>query len=281
MMKTVRWMIGWGAIFISAGLWAAEAVQPMEARHGGKAGDVQTGSFLVTNILPSEMDVAMSPAELPNSGDAIQLSQGNRLALEGPAAFRLKAGESRSINYRVTFPTPFDKPAAGAIFLVLRTAGDALSTPIMNRLLPIYLHPLGTKSVSFKLDLEQPNIRFVNATGEVQGPKHVEVSLLLRNSGGDALRPRGRVDFRKENKSLEVLSLQGAVTIPPNGTAPCHGMTHRTDWPSGAYEANVILEYGDHYGQPQTLQKTYSFHVSGEIISVQPGSSPPQKVTPR
>ncbi len=280
-MKVAQRMMGLMALLLTGGLWAADAVQPLEGRHGGKAGDVQTGAFVVTNILSNDLDVLLSPAELPNSGDVIQLTTRNGLALEGPAAFRLKVGESRSIPYRVTFPTPFDKPAAGAISLVLRTAGDALSTPIVNRLLPIYLQPVGNKPVSIKLDLEQPNIRFVPATGEVQGPKHLEVSLLLRNSGGDALKPQGRVDFRKNNQSLEVTPLQGAGAIPSGGTAIYSGFTHRTQWPSGSYEAHVTLDYGDYYGSPQSLKKIYLFHVSGEIISVQPGSAPPAKMTPR
>lgn len=280
-MKIAQRWIGLMSLLFSAGLWAAEAVQPLEGHHAGKAGDIQTGSFVVTNVLTYDLDAVLSPAELPNSGDAIQLATRHGLALEGPSAFRLKVGESRSIPYRVTFPTPFDKPAAGAISLVLRKAGDALSTPLLNRLLPIYLQPLGNKQVSLKLDLDQPNIRFVSATGEVQGPKHLEVSVLLRNSGGDALKPQGRVDFRMNNQSLDVIPLQGTVAIPPNGTAIYSGLTHRTQWPSGSYEAHVTLDYGDYYGSPQSLKKNYLFQVSGEIISVQPGSSPPAKVTPR
>ena len=274
-----RWM-GLMVLLFSAGLWAAEAVQPLEGRHGGKAGDTQTGSFLITNVLSKEVDVAMSPADYPSAGDAIPLSKTNGLVLEGPANFRLKVGENRSVHYRVIFPTPLDKPAAGAISLVIRTAGDSMSTPLINRLMPIFLQPQ-EKTSSLKIDLEQPTVRFSAATGEVQGPKMIEVSLLVRNIGADTVRPRGRVEFRKGSQSLEALPLQGSDVINSGGTAIFSTRTHRTDWTSGAYDAHVTFDYGDYYGQPQKLEKTYFFRVDGEMISIQPGSATPTKVAPR
>ncbi len=279
-MKTTQGAIGLMAMLLSAGLWAAEAVQPLEGRHGGKAGDTQTGTFLITNVLSDDVDVLMTPADWPNSGDATPLSKTNGLVLEGPGNFQLKAGESRPVNYRVIFPAQFVKQATGAISLVIRKSGDAMSTPLLTRLLPIYLQPLG-KTASLKIDLEQPTVRFAAATGEVQGPKKVEVSLLVRNTGGDTVRPRGRVEFRSGGQPMETLSLQGTDAISPSATANYSGTTQRTDWPTGAYDAHVTFDYGDYYAQPQHLEKTYSFRVDGEIISVQPGSATPEKVTPR
>lgn len=279
-MKTARGLIGLLAMGLSVGLWAAEAVQPLEGRHGGKAGDTQTGSFLITNVLSDAVDVTMTPSDYPNAGDAIPLSKSNGLLLEGPASFRLKVGENRSVNYRVIFPTPMDKQAMGAISLVIRRAGDSMSTPLLNRLLPIFLQPR-QKTASLKIDLEQPTVRFSAATGEVQGPKMIEVSFLVRNTGGDTVRPRGRVEFRSGNLSKDAIPLQGTEAVNPGGTALFSGLTQRTDWPSGAYEAHVTFDYGDYYGQPQKFEKSYFFRVDGEIISVQPGSATPTKVTPR
>lgn len=222
----------------------------------------------------------MAPADYPNGGDALPLSKSNGLLLEGPATFRLKVGENRSVNYRVIFPNPMDKQAVGAISLVIRRAGDSMSTPLVNRLLPVFLQPQG-QSVSLKIDLEQPAIRLSATTGEVQGPKKLEVSLLVRNTGADTVRPRGRVEFRRGTQTLELLTLQGTDAMAPGGTAIFSGRTNRADWASGAYDAHVNFDYGDSYGQPLKLEMTYFFRVDGEIISIQPGSATPKSVTPR
>ena len=194
-MKTVsRGLLGFLGIGLSVNLWAAEAVTPLEGRHGGKAGESVEGSFLITNILLADVDVAVSLADYPNAGVAVPLSKGTDLSLASPANFRLKAGENRSVRYRVTFPTPFDHPAVGAIALVIRKSGDSLSTPLINRLLPIFVQPRKTDAV-LKVELDQPNIRLSAATAEVGGPQYLEVSVLVRNLGNDAVRPQGRVDF--------------------------------------------------------------------------------------
>lgn len=279
-MKTVRLVMSLSGIFLSAGLWAAGAVQPLEGRHGGKAGDTAEGSFLVTNVMAYDVDATLGLADFSTPGDAVPLPIGSAITLSGESTFRLAAGESRSVGYHVVFPSNFDKPAVGAISLVVRTAGDLSSTPVVNVVLPIYLQPLN-KNVLLKIELLNPTIRFATSSPDSGAPKNIEVSLMVKNSGNAPIQPRGRVEFRKAGQSMETLSLEGTTAISPNGNAVFSGLSHRTDWPSGRYEATVSFDFGDYYGQPQTFQKTYFFRAEGDMISVQPGSAKPQKVSPR
>ncbi|MBL0057773.1 MAG: hypothetical protein IPP35_01285 [Elusimicrobia bacterium] len=276
---------GWVALalsslFLSGGLWASEAVQPLEGRHGGKAGDTADGSFLVTNIMAYDVDVIMSVADFPNPGEAVSLPKGNAITLQGGSPFRLQAGESRSVSYHVVFPQNFEKPAVGAVSLVVRVAGDTSSTPVVNVLLPIYLQPFN-KDAILKIELLQPTVRFAATSIEAGAAKNIEVSVMVKNSGNAPLQPRGRVEVRKAGQTMETISLQGTTAISPNGNAIFSGLSQRTNWPNGAYEAAVTFDFGDYYGQPQKMEKTYFFRAEGDLISVQPGSAKPQKVTPR
>ncbi len=279
-MKTVRLALTLSGLFLSGGLWAAGAVQPLEGRHGGKAGDTAEGSFLVTNVLASDVDVTMSLADFPTPGDAVPLPKGNAITLQGESLFRLAAGQSRSVAYQVVFPPNFNKPAVGAISLVVRAVGEPSSTPVVNVLLPIYLQPLN-KDAILKIDLLQPTVRFATTSPEAGAPKNIEVSVMVKNSGNAPIQPRGRVEFRKAGQTMETLSFEGTTAISPNGNAIFSGLSRRTEWANGSYEATVTFDYGDYYGQPQKLEKTYFFRAEGDLISVQPGSAKPQKVSPR
>jgi hypothetical protein len=273
---------GWAFLLLATGggLWAADAIQPLEGRHGGKAGDATTGSFLVTNVLAQDVDVLAAVADWTNPGEAVLLPKGIAIKLTEGSSFRLAVGESRSVNYSVVFPNNFAKPAVSAISLEVRAAGDNFSPPLLTRLLPIYLQPLDRETV-LKIDLLQPTIRFVATEAMDQGPKKIEVSVILKNSGNAPILPRCRVELRSGGQTLETLHLEESAAISPGATAVYPGMTQRTAWPDGGYEANVTLDYGDYYGHPQKAEKTYFFRIKGPMISSSPGSSTPQKVTPR
>ncbi|MBK8575959.1 MAG: hypothetical protein IPN90_09885 [Elusimicrobia bacterium] len=276
--------MGFGLVLLMIGIlragWAAEAIQPREGRHGGKAGDTAQGSFLVTNIIGYDVEVVLAVTDLPMAGEAVALPKGTGITLSGAPAFRLKVGESKAVNYTVVFPPQFSKLSAGAISLAIRKPGDTLSSPLVNTLFAVYLQPIDKNAV-LKIDLLQPNIRFAAATAEVQGPNKVEVSLILKNLGNASVQPKGRVEFRFGGQTVETLFLTGTPAIPPGGTSSVSGLTQTTTWPDGDHEAKVTFDYGDYYRQPQQFEKTYFFRVSRNLISVQPGSATPQKVTPR
>ena len=122
-------------------LWGAEVVTPREGRHGGAAGATVTGEFMVHNILLEAVDVVITPTDLNNVGDFVPLKKESVLRVMGPSTFLLKPGESRSVKYTVIAPSPFDQAAAGAFSLVIRKPGDAISTPIVTRIWPVYIHP--------------------------------------------------------------------------------------------------------------------------------------------
>jgi hypothetical protein len=164
--------------------------------------------------------------------------------------------------------------------LVVRTAGDPSSTPVVNVVLPIYLQPFN-KDAILKIELLQPTVRFAATSIEAGAAKNIELSVMVKNSGNAPLQPRGRVEVRKAGQTMETILLQGTTAISPNGIAIFSGLSQRTEWPNGAYEAAVTFDYGDYYGQPQKMEKTYFFRAEGDLISVQPGSAKPQKVTPR
>ena len=255
------------------GISATQSIQPLEGRHEGKSGDTATGSFLVTNVLSQDVDVQAVLADWTNPGTAVLLPKGIAIKLtEGPA-FRLAVGESRSVNYRVIFPVEFTKPAVGAIALEIRGAGDTFSPPLMTRLLPIYLHPRDREAV-LGIDILQPNIRFAPSVPTDQGPKRMEVSLILKNSGNAPILPRCRVELRSGGQSLETIQLENSATISPGATAIYPGMSQRTAWPDGSYEAKITSEYGGHYGQPQKSESTYHFRIEGPQISLSPRGRP-------
>lgn len=277
-MKPFQFSLGFLLVFINGAVFATEPVQPMEGRLGGKAGDTALGSFLITNTLDVETDVSVSVTPLPNPGTYVPLPSG--IVLDGSPTFRLEAGKAQPVNYHVTFPTPFDKPAAAALSLVIRRTGDASSSPVLTQTLPIYLQPAGVDAV-FKIDLQNPSITFVNASPQDPKKKKLQVALIVLNGGNVPIQPRGRVDFRTGGQSLELLPIQGTGVVVPGGTVVYDGMTSRTDWPDAAYEAVATFDFGDYYGKPQKLEKTYFFRVSGGMISTSPGSALPQKITPR
>jgi hypothetical protein len=260
--------------------WAVEAIDPREGRHGGKAGDTVQGSFRVTNIMGFDIEAVLSVTDLPMAGESVPLPKGSGIILNGASSFRLKAGESTSVNYSVVFPPQFSALSAGAISLAIRKPGEALSSPLLTTLFAVYLHPMD-KSAVLEIEVLQPSIRFSVATAEVQGPNKVEVSLILKNVGNVPVQPRGRVEFLTGSQTLETLFLSATPAIPPGGTSSVSGLSQNTTWPDGSYEAKVTFDYGDSYQQAQQVEKTYFFHVSRNMISVQPGSSTPQQVTPR
>lgn len=261
-------------------LWGAEVVTPREGRHGGAAGATVSGEFVINNILMEDVNVIITPTDLTNAGDSVPLKKESALRVTGPSTFLLKAGENRSVHYTVIVPSPFDKAAAGAFSLVIRKPGDAVSTPIVTRVWPVYLHPQKPNAV-LSLEIFNPNLSFLPTTPEMTGPHKIQVSFIIQNTGNDTVGPRGRVEFRKGTEPMEVLPLQGTQAISPSATAIFSGVTERTQWPDGEYEGTVILEYGDYYGKPQKLEKIYFFRINGNMISVKPGSSKPKKVTPR
>ncbi|MBK8869666.1 MAG: hypothetical protein IPN19_01130 [Elusimicrobia bacterium] len=261
-------------------LWGAEVVTPREGRHGGAAGATVTGEFMVHNILLEAVDVVITPTDLNNAGDFVPLKKESVLRVMGLSTFLLKPGESRSVKYTVIAPSPFDQAAAGAFSLVIRKPGDAISTPIVTRIWPVYIHPKNPNAV-LSLEIFNPNLSLLATTTEMRGPQKIQVSFIVQNTGSDSVGPRGRVEFRKGAEQMEVLPLQGTQAISPSATAIFSGVTQRTEWPDGEYAGTVILEYGDYYGQPQKLEKTYFFRINGNMISVKPGSSKPKKVSPR
>lgn len=273
-------LLGMAFCILGSVVWSADVVQPVEGRHGGAPGQTVSGEFVINNILLEPVEVIITPTDLTNAGDFVALNKETALRVTGPSTFSLKAGETRSVHYTVIVPSPFTKAAAGAFSLVIRRPGDALSTPIVTRVWPVYVHPKNPNAV-LSLDILQPSLAFMATTPEMRGPKKIQVSFIIQNTGTDSVGPRARVEFRQGNQLMEVLPLQGTQVIAPSGTAVFSGLTQRTEWPEGGYEGTVVLDYGDFYGQPQQLDKTYFFRVNENMISVQPGSAKPKKVTPR
>lgn len=273
-------LLGMTVVLLGLGVRGAEVVEPREGRHGGAPGQTVSGDFVINNILLESVEVVITPTDLTNAGDFVALKKESALRVAGSPTFVLKPNESRSVHYTVIVPSPFDKAAASAFLLVVRKPGDTLSTPIVSRVWPVYLHPKNPNAV-LSLEILQPNLSFQATTTEMRGPKKIQVGFIIKNNGKDSIGPRARVELRQASQLMEVLPLQGTQVISPNATAVFSGITHNTQWPSGGYEGTVILEYGDYYGQPQRLEKTYFFRVNDTMISVQPGSATPDKVTPR
>lgn len=273
-------LLGFTLGVLALGVRGADVVVPREGRHGGTAGQTVSGEFVVNNILIEPVEVVIAPTDLTNAGDFVALKKETALSVSGPSSFVLKPGESRSVRYTALVPSPFDKAAAGAFLLVIRKPNDALSTPIVSRVWPVYLHPKNPNAV-LSLEILNPNLTFMATTTEMRGPKKIQVSFIIQNTGSDSVGPRARVEFRQSGQLVEVLPLQGTQAISPNATAIFSGLTEKTQWPDGGYEGMVVLEYGDYYGQPQKMEKSYFFRINDNMISVEPGSAKPKKVTPR
>ena len=165
------------------------------------------------------------------------------------------------------------------LFVVLTHGGTGAAEPVQSE--EKRPEAKAVDNPVFKIELHNPSITFVSASTQDPKKKKIQVALIVANGGNVPIQPRGKVDFRIGGKSVEVLPIQGTGVVVPGGTVVYDGMTSRTDWPDAAYEAIATFDFGDHYGKPQKLEKTYFFRVSGGMITVSPGSALPQKITPR
>jgi hypothetical protein len=167
----------------------------------------------------------------------------------------------------------------GLLTLVVVRVGDSMGIGLVRRGLPIYFVP-GSAASAPALTMGIASARFVEGlTGA--GSRFLEASFFVQNTGDVQLKPEGSLTLTSAGAVLETCPLTGQGPLLPGASLPFTGRTAGSAWKDGDYQAFVVIGYGDAYGKPLKIEKTYSFRVSGQTITVSPGSASPETVSPR
>lgn len=240
---------------VSAGAFVS--VSPSVVELNVHPATANSGNLIVTNPTSESKIISIEIKEWWNAQTGLSgLSPEKWLLLKPSRPFKLGAGKSRPVKYRVLMPAGYQGEAAAMVFFSINSPSEGqqhLNFELRHGI-PIYVIAENTGETA--IAMKDFSAYFVPSS-----TSSIECAITIINNGTIHVRPSGKIKFYKENILIETDDLEYGWPVYPNRDHIFHAHTSSLNWIPGDYKVHTEITVGS---PVQNKIQEYGFNLSNE-----------------